>query len=187
MKRMRAIELISEYISDVMVVACNGFISRELFTIRDQPSNFYMIGSMGLASSIGLGVAMAQPDKKVMTLDGDGNILMNTGTLGSIAAIGPKNFFHIALDNEAYGSTGDQKSISGHFSLGKLADAFGYKNVFEVDNEEELTALLPAYFATEGPSFLHIKVEKGQSENTNRVSWTPEEMTARFRKTALAE
>src|SRR5262249_12839552 len=73
---------------DALVVACNGMIGRELYTRADAPTRFYMIGSMGLASSIGLGVALVQPARVVVVFDGDGNLLMNLGGLANVAAAG---------------------------------------------------------------------------------------------------
>src|SRR5262249_3345124 len=84
-----------------LTVACNGMIGRELFTCADRPSRFYMIGSMGLASSIGLGLALVQPAVPIVVFDGDGNVLMNLGTLGSIAAAGVANLYHLVFDNGA--------------------------------------------------------------------------------------
>ena len=186
MKRMKAVEMISEYLGDALLVSCNGFVSRELFTARDRPENFYMIGSMGLASAIGLGAALAQPDKRVVVVDGDGNILMNTGTLGSIASLAPKNLFHILLDNEAYDSTGGQSTIAGQVDLDKVAEAFGYATVVRIEDEQALAEALPTFFDAEGPAFLHVKVEKGTDHSISRVTWTPTQMTERFRGRATS-
>ena len=84
------------------VVHANGFICRESFALIDRKANFYMIGSMGLASSIGLGVAMNKPEKKVIIIDGDGNVFMAVGTLAMIAAEAPENLIHVGIDNEVY-------------------------------------------------------------------------------------
>jgi sulfopyruvate decarboxylase subunit beta len=91
MKRRDAIEKIIGLI-DYELVICNiGFPSRELYDIRDRDENFYMIGSMGLASSIGFGLALARPDKKVVVIDGDGSLLMNMGSLVTVFSNSPKN------------------------------------------------------------------------------------------------
>ena len=91
MNRKEAIQIISPYINDEPIISANGFISRELFNTYEKKSNFYMIGSMGLASSIGLGVALKNPKKLIYVFDGDGNILMNLGSLTTIGKIKPKN------------------------------------------------------------------------------------------------
>ena len=98
MIRKEAMRLILAKINSEPIVSANGFISRDLFELKDKPSNFYMIGSMGLASSIGLGVALKNPTKKNFVFDGDGSILMNLGSLTTIAALKPKNFIHIILE-----------------------------------------------------------------------------------------
>ena len=86
MIRKEAMRLILAEINSEPIVSANGFISRDLFELKDKPSNFYMIGSMGLASSIGLGVALKNPTKKIFVFDGDGSILMNLGSLTTIAS-----------------------------------------------------------------------------------------------------
>src|SRR5438132_1929201 len=82
-------------------IHANGYIGRAGCAARDRDEAFYMIGSMGLAASIGLGVALARPERRVLVLDGDGNVLMNAGTLATIAATGPMNLLHVCFDNGA--------------------------------------------------------------------------------------
>ena len=90
MARFEAIYEIMEYIDDELVVCNIGFPSRELYEINDRDENFYMIGSMGLASSIGFGLALARPDKDIVVIDGDGSLLMNMGSLVTIFANNPR-------------------------------------------------------------------------------------------------
>ena len=99
MNYTEAITTITELLEDQLVICANGLISRETFTIDDRIENFYMIGSMGLASSIGLGIALSKPSRKVVIFDGDGNLLMNLGTLAMVGALQPRNFLHIVFDN----------------------------------------------------------------------------------------
>ena len=120
---------------DHLLVACNGMIGREVFTARDRESTFYMIGSMGLALSIGLGVAQCRPDRQVVVLDGDGNVLMGAGVLATAAALAPENLHHVVLDNEAHGSTGDQRTVSDVVPLEAMAKAAGYVSAERVDAE----------------------------------------------------
>ena len=94
-----------------------------------------MIGSMGLASSIGLGVAINRPEQKTIIIDGDGNVLMSMGTLAMIAAAAPKNLLHIVIDNEAYESTGSQRSLSKSISLEKVALSAGYLQTKKITNK----------------------------------------------------
>ena len=85
--RARAMEALLGLLTDQPVIICNGFPSREAFKIADRPTHFYMIGSMGVAAAIGLGVALSKPQKKVIVFDGDGNVLMGMGTLATVGAI----------------------------------------------------------------------------------------------------
>ena len=132
MLRIEAIALAAEAAAaQKALLICNiGFPSRELFSVKDRPENFYMLGSMGLASSIGLGLALARPERKVMVLDGDGSVLMNLGTLATIAHHAPENYQLVILDNCCYGSTGSQPTCT-HLGtdLFALAKAAGVKKV----------------------------------------------------------
>ena len=100
MKGIDALEDIISLLDDQPVVHANGYICRESFQVKDRPENFYMIGSMGLASSIGLGVALSLPKKKVIVIDGDGNVLMSMGALAMIAASAPKNLVGVRHETE---------------------------------------------------------------------------------------
>ena len=103
------------------MIHANGYICRESFSLGDRPENFYMIGSMGLASAIGLGLTLARDTTPTVVFDGDGNLLMNLGVLPLVAALGPRRFVHVVFDNEVYGSTGGQRSISGETRLDRIA------------------------------------------------------------------
>ena len=180
MKGTEAFQEILPLISDEPVIHANGFICRESFALKDREANFYMIGSMGLASSIGLGVAMCKPDKKVIIIDGDGNVLMALGTLAMIAAEAPKNLIHVVIDNEVYESTGSQRSLSGKIKLEQVAKSSGYKNVLRIDKKEEIKDAFLKLKELTGPNFLLIKVEPCFDSSTGRVTHTPEEITERF-------
>jgi len=114
------------------LIVCNiGVPSQELYQLDDRATHFYMLGSMGLASSIGLGLATAT-DKPVLSIEGDGATLMNLGTFATIAHAAPKNFVLLIVDNGSYGSTGDQKTFtSGNTSLSAIAKGAGCPNVVE--------------------------------------------------------
>ncbi|WP_069300604.1 sulfopyruvate decarboxylase subunit beta [Neptunicoccus sediminis] len=123
-------------ISDQFVVCNIGLPSQELHMLDDQPTNFYMLGTMGLASSIGLGVALAQ-EKKVISIDGDGSVLTNFGTLPTIANNVADNFILLIIDNGSYGSTGDQPTYAGKkTSLAAVAKACGCETVIECQAED---------------------------------------------------
>ncbi|MFT5506213.1 MAG: sulfopyruvate decarboxylase subunit beta [Gammaproteobacteria bacterium] len=128
-------------ISDHLVVCNIGLPSQEMHMMDDQPSNFYMLGTMGLASSIGLGLALAQK-QKVISIDGDGSVLTNFGTLPTIANNVADNFILLIIDNGSYGSTGDQPTYAGKkTSLTAVAIACGCENVIECAAEDTVDAV----------------------------------------------
>jgi thiamine pyrophosphate-dependent acetolactate synthase large subunit-like protein len=178
--RSDAIACVLAAVGDALVVAANGMISREACYHADRNENFYMIGSMGLASSIGLGVATARPDRRVVVLDGDGNVLMGLGTLAMIGEQLPRNLTHVVFDNESYGSTGGQRSISDRISLERIAAAAGYAHAERVDTLEGLDEAVRAMLSQDGPSFLLAKVAPGALPGVPRVPYPPEEITERF-------
>jgi sulfopyruvate decarboxylase subunit beta len=141
MIRSEVLKTLIPIISDKLVVCNIGLPSQELHLLDDQPSNFYMLGTMGLASSIGLGLALAQRDK-VIAIDGDGSVLTNFGTLPTIANNVADNFVLLIVDNGSYGSTGDQPTYAGRkTSLAAVARACGCENVIECQAEETATVL----------------------------------------------
>jgi thiamine pyrophosphate-dependent acetolactate synthase large subunit-like protein len=186
MRREQAIKAIVGRLRDELIVAANGWISRETCSAHDRAGNFYMLGSMGLASPIGLGLALAQPSKRVVVFDGDGNLLMTLGTLAMVAERRPLNFLHVVFDNEVYGSTGGQRSLSAQVDLDALALAAGYANVRRVSEAAELDAAVTAMLAKTGPSFLLIKVEPEADGEAPRVPHEPEWIAERLRRTLAA-
>ena len=182
MKGTEAFEEIIPLLTDEPAIHANGYICRESFNIKDREENFYMIGSMGLASSIGLGVAINRPDQKTIIIDGDGNVLMSMGTLAMIAAAAPKNLLHIVIDNETYESTGSQRSLSNSVSLEKVAQSAGYLQTKKITNKNHIKGAFQELMGKDGPSFLLIKVEPSFDKSTGRVNHSPEEITARFMK-----
>lgn len=179
--RAQAMAAILELLGDQPVIICNGFPSREAFKIADRPSHFYMIGSMGVAAAIGLGVALSKPDKQVVVFDGDGNVLMGMGTLATIGFLKPKNFVHVVFDNEVYGSTGNQPTISNVVRLEQVAKASGYVNVERVREREDIVYEFKDLLKRDGPSMLLVKVNE-LAEDAGRVLLEPPEITQRFMK-----
>jgi thiamine pyrophosphate-dependent acetolactate synthase large subunit-like protein len=165
---------------DDLVVCCNGMIGRELFTTRDRPSTFYMIGSMGLGLSISLGLALAQPRKRVFALDGDGNVLMGMNALASAGSELPPNLIHVVLDNRSHASTGGQRTISGDVRLESVASAVGYRATHRADSVESFEASLRAALLQPGPVMVLAVVEGGTQKGIGRVTPTPPELAARF-------
>ena len=179
--RAQAMTALLELLTDQPVIVCNGFPSREAHKIADRPTHFYMIGSMGNAAAIGLGVALAKPAKQVIVFDGDGNVLMGMGTLATVGALRPKNFIHVVFDNEVYGTTGNQPTISNVVPLQKVAKAAGYVRVERVLDREDLVFEFKDLLKQDGPSMLLVKVNEFV-EDAGRVQHEPSAITARFMK-----
>jgi sulfopyruvate decarboxylase subunit beta len=159
MTRYEVLEALRPFISGEVVVCNLGMPSKELYDVIPQPSNFYMLGSMGMATPIGLGIALSC-EKKVFVIDGDGSILMNPGTLATAAQAAPGNLTILAIDNASYGSTGDQPSATGTcVDLEGVARGFGIKNTFKVSGRDQLADALKR--CGEGLSFIHILALSG--------------------------
>ncbi len=132
----------------------------------DEKMDLPLSGAMGKASSLGLGLALAQPDKKVFVLDGDGSLLMNLGALVTMANKAPTNLLHFLFNNGVYAVTGGQP-IPGaeQTDWDGMAKAAGYASVFSFDNLEDLTTGMDEVLAAPGPVFVHLRVEP-EIENT---------------------
>jgi sulfopyruvate decarboxylase subunit beta len=148
---------------DTKVVVCNlGIPSKELFIIKHQPSNFYMLGSMGMAAPIGLGIRLAS-DKEVIVIDGDGSILMNPGTLATAAHFNPSRLTLFAVDNSSYGSTGEQPTLTGScVDLALLAKGFGIGQVIKAAGKEQLVDAVRSRY--EGLKFIHALALPGNAK-----------------------
>ena len=141
MIRSEVIKSILPVISGHLTVCNIGLPSQELFMLGDQPSNFYMLGTMGLCSSIGLGLALTQP-KPGIAIDGDGSVLTNLGTLSTIGNNTADNFILLIIDNGSYGSTGDQPTYAGRRTdLKKVAEACGCEHVIECQAKDTAKTL----------------------------------------------
>lgn len=173
MYRRDAIENIMKDIEDELIVCNIGVPCKELYAVRDRTENFYMIGSMGLASSIGLGLAIAQPDKKVVVIDGDGSLLMNLGSLVTVFAQNPKNLTWIVINNGAYGSTGNQDTYAQKVDLLELSKSVG----FDAHDYEDID--LKEVLNNNKCSFINYQVEAGNSAAPN-LDIAPEEIKERF-------
>lgn len=160
MIRSEIIKNLIPVIEDELVVCNIGLPSQELHMMGDQPSNFYMLGTMGLSSSIGLGLALAQ-DEKVISIDGDGSVLTNLGTLPTIANNVADNYILFVVDNGSYGSTGDQPTYAGmKTSLAEVARACGCDNVIECQAEDAAYVMKGA-LAGEEMAIIICKCESG--------------------------
>ena len=178
--RYAAITAAVKQLGDEAVVHANGYPSRESHAVADRAQNFYMIGSMGLASAIGLGVALNRPAKTTVVFDGDGNLLMNLGILPMVGALAPRRFVHCVFDNEVYGSTGNQRSPAAGVRLDALAAAAGYRTVAAAVTPEEIARHFANALATDGPHFLLVKVTTEEAD-VPRIALTPAQIRDRFR------
>jgi len=173
-----AITIIKEAMDGkVAYVSTTGYISRISFNVKDT-SDFYMVGSMGHALPIGLGVAL-ETDKKVVVLDGDGGCLMHAGAMASVGAEKPKNLVHIVLDNRAHGSTGGQPTLSPSVDFSKIAEGFQYKNILTAETASELKGAVKKAMEKDGPTFIHVKINQrvppeGEIKRVSSVHTCPE-------------
>jgi phosphonopyruvate decarboxylase len=164
---------------DTVLVATTGYTGRELFALADRPTHLYMVGSMGCASSLGLGLSLARPDLTVLVIDGDGAALMRLGNFATIGAYGGSNLIHLVLDNEAHDSTGAQATVSAGVSFARIAQACGYGLTLEGDDLALLDSLFtaPSY---RRPRFGHLKIRTGTLESLPRPSLTPDQALNRL-------
>jgi sulfopyruvate decarboxylase subunit beta len=174
--RYEMIKGIVPYIRGKIVVSNIGIPSKELYAAHDQDTNFYMLGSLGLVSSIGQGLAIGQKEE-VITLDGDGSILMNPNVLASVAQENPENLTIIAFDNSAHGSTGNQRTYSANMDLELLAKAYGIKNTCKASTPDRLLKALRS--KGHGPRFIHAIVLAKNSDVPN-IPLAPRQIKERF-------
>jgi sulfopyruvate decarboxylase subunit beta len=183
-KRVEAVRIFVEHLRpDDLVVCCNGMVGRELYTYGERPENFYMIGSMGLGLSIGIGVALSRPERRVLALDGDGNVLMGLSSLASAATERLGNLLQVVLDNGVHASTGGQRTVSRQLALERVAEAAGYRWCRRVSTPEAFSAGLEELLGSPeplGPAMLLAEVEPGNVKDIGRVEPSPAELARRF-------
>ncbi len=162
-----------------VVIATTGYTGRELYTLADRPNHFYMVGSMGCAPALGLGLAMTRPEQQIVVLDGDGAALMRLGNFATVGTYGGDNFCHIVLDNEVHDSTGAQFTVSSNVDFARVAQACGYAQVWQGDDVDLVDACLRSP-TSRGPRLLHIKIKPGTMPNLPRPTVTPPEVLQRL-------
>jgi sulfopyruvate decarboxylase subunit beta len=169
MDRIDALKVISELLSDELVVCNIGIPSKELYSVKDRPENFYMLGSMGLA--------LSQP-RPVVVFDGDGAILMNMGSLATIAYYRPNNYKLIIFDNAAYGSTGSQTTLAEKVDVAEIVKGCGL-NCFVLTTEDEIKNVLTEQLKVQEPLVFIVKISKNNAK-LPPIDKTPEEIKNRF-------
>jgi phosphonopyruvate decarboxylase len=169
---------------DACIVSTCGYTSRELFNAADRPGNFYLVGSMGMAAPIALGIALARPDRKVIAIDGDGSLLMNLGVLPMAAAAGA-DLLHVVVDNGMHESTGGQ-ATARRSDFVALALAAGYRGAERVETAAQLRAarLVADRGPTgpTGPTLLHAITGPRTEGIGKRVEHTPQQLVERVRE-----
>jgi phosphonopyruvate decarboxylase len=164
---------------ETVVIATTGFTGRELFSIADRVNHLYMVGSMGCASSLGLGLALARPDLHIVIVDGDGAALMRMGNFATIGSYADSNLTHILLDNEAHDSTGAQATVTGNVRFAEIAAACGYGASYDGNDIQMLDELF-SLKSINGPRFAHLKIRTGTLENLPRPDITPADVLRRL-------
>ena len=183
MSREEAIQTVAAALGEKdCIVSTTGMISRELFEYRaamnqGHERDFLTVGSMGHASQIALGIALAQPDRRVWCFDGDGAAIMHMGSMAIVANKAPKNYVHVVFNNGAHDSVGGQPTVGLKIDLPAVAKAVGYKATISVDSKEklekELSTLNSQLSTVGGPVLLEIKVKKGNRKDLGRPTTTP--------------
>ncbi len=170
----------SEVDESTVVIVSTGKAGRELFELGDMDNNFYMVGSMGCASSVGLGLSLVKPEAKVIVIDGDGALLMRMGNLATNAFFKPSNMIHILLDNETHDSTGGQFTVSPVVDFPKAASACGYPSVKVCGTPEQLGSVIREWKKEPELTFCSIKIKKGSKKNLGRPTVKPFEVAERL-------
>lgn len=179
MTREEAIQTVAAALGEKdCIVSTTGMISRELFEYRaamnqGHERDFLTVGSMGHASQIALGIAMAKTDRKVWCFDGDGAAIMHMGSMAIVANKAPKNYVHVVFNNGAHDSVGGQPTVGLKIDLPAVAKAVGYKATYSVDSKAELESVLAKVNSFESPALLEIKVKKGNRKDLGRPTTTP--------------
>lgn len=164
---------------DTVLIASTGFNGRELYAIDDRPNQLYMVGSMGCAVSLGLGLSLARPDKKIVVIDGDGAALMRLGNMATVGAYAGDNYYHLLLDNHVHESTGGQATVSSAVDFPAIATACGYQGVFRAGaGRRDMERFLQA----QAPAFMYTETCRGVSAGLPRPSIKPAEVTRRLMK-----
>ena len=179
MSREEAIQTVAAALGEKdCIVSTTGMISRELFEYRaamnqGHERDFLTVGSMGHASQIALGIALAQPERRVWCFDGDGAAIMHMGSMAIVANKAPKNYVHVVFNNGAHDSVGGQPTVGLKIDLPAVAKAVGYKAIYSVETKDYLKELLEKLKTQDGPIFLEVKVKKGNRKDLGRPTSTP--------------
>ncbi len=186
LSRRDAVAVLADAAGDrTAIIATTGKTGRELFEFHDRPLHFYVVGSMGCASSIALGVARYK-EAPVMVLDGDGAALMRLEALAGIGHAAPTRLLHVILDNQSYDSTGGQATISASVNFPEIAIACGYASACSVTGADAMRAAVARAQASAGPHLIHVPVGLGAAAGLGRPDVAPRDVAERFRAALAA-
>lgn len=150
---------------DALLITGLGSTTWDAAAVGDAAENFYVWGGMGGAAMIGLGLALAQPARRVLVITGDGEMLMGLGALATIAVQRPKNLAVVVIDNEVYGETGMQFTHTRFgVDLAGIAAAAGFESARTVNTQSDLETLSAALYDAPGPLFADVKVSSARHE-----------------------
>ena len=155
------------------IIASTGYISRELHQIRNNKNNkngndFYMVGGMGHASAVALGLSVSNARLPVICLDGDGALLMHLGSMANIGYYARSNFKHIVLNNLSHESVGGQKTNIEKTNLAEVSIGMGYKHYILIEKDKEIKKKIKKFLTLKGPAFLEVKIRKGAIKDLQR-------------------
>jgi phosphonopyruvate decarboxylase len=181
--RTEALKCISDLADkNTIMLATTGKTGRELFEVEDKPNNLYMVGSMGCIGSLGLGLALARPDKKIIVIDGDGSALMRMGSFATNAYYQPGNLLHILLDNNAHDSTGGQATVSHIVDFAEFAASVSYPTSVKVNSLRELENTIKKWRENGDLTFVHLQIAQGSPTELGRPTVKPYEVKERLLK-----
>ena len=178
MDRLDLTQRVLAHLTDEAVFAGIGNAGFDLFAAADRPQNFYMMGSMGLASSLGLGYALARPDERVIVLEGEGSVLMNLGSLATIARMRPRRYLLIIMDNGTYALTGSQRTAAEVTDLAMIARGAGIPHVSAPQTADAFERAIVEALGADGPAVIAVKIADGSS--TARHGWDGVQIKYRF-------
>jgi phosphonopyruvate decarboxylase len=178
MPREEALTAIVDTFTDAATVTTTGFSSREIYELREMfgqghQQDFLTVGAMGHSSSIALGVALGQPEKQVVCIDGDGSALMHLGAFKTIGDMGPENLKHVVINNGMHDSVGGQPTQMLDFDFPAFGKACGYRSVASVETRDDVHKALLKLRDEPGPALLEIKVRGGARLDLGRPSISP--------------
>lgn len=166
------------------VITTTGKTSREVFELRkkrgEAQRDFLTVGAMGHTSSIALGVAMAQPKRPVVCIDGDGSMLMHLGALAIVGSVAPANFLHLVLNNQSHESVGGQPTVAGEINIGALATSLNYKNYLKASTISEVAAAIQQAKQLAGPVLLEVLIAQGVRDDLGRPDSSAEQNKIAF-------